>query len=619
MSGEETLKNGVEIIKKFLKNMPSSAGVYRMIDKNGQVLYVGKAKNLPKRVVNYTRPERLEYRLQQMISKTIHMEIIQTETEIEALLLEANLIKKYEPKYNILLKDDKSFPYILIADEHDYPRIMKYRGQQKAKGTYYGPFASAGAVNQALSDLQKAFLLRPCTDSFFKARTRPCMEYQIKRCSAPCVNKISKEQYGELITQAKEFLKGKSRDVQNQMVAKMQAASEMMDYEKATIYRDRIKALNHIQAAQDINASIVSDADVIAMYRLGAACCVQMIFYRNGQHLGSKAYFPKHTNDQSDEDVMAAFILQFYQNHPVVGQLILSHSPKEEESVKEALEILSDRKIDIIAPQKGKKKKLVELALKNAKSSLNQKQIGQAKEAENLAGVARIFGMEKSPKRIEVYDNSHIMGTNEVGAMIVAGEGGFNKKAYRRFNIKGDEAHKGDDYAMMRQVLMRRLVRLKQEFPQYQEFAWPDLIMIDGGAGHLSVVDKVFEELGFKDKITLVCISKGPDRNAGREQFHMAGKDAFTLPVNDPTLYYLQTIRDEVHNFAIGSHRKKRAKSFIKSALDEIPGVGAGRKKLLLLHFGDADSIKQAKLEDLLKVEGINRKVAQAIYDHFHE
>lgn len=614
-----SLKTGIENIKSFLVDMPSSPGVYRMIDEVGGVLYVGKAKNLQKRVTNYTHPERLEYRIQNMIAKTVKMEIITTKTEAEALLLEANLIKKFEPKYNILLRDDKSYPYILIEEDHDFPRISKHRGARKIKGSYYGPFASAGSVNKAIADLQKAFLVRPCNNSFFSNRKTPCMEYQIKRCSAPCVNKISKKEYAVLIDQVKSFLSGKSRAVQEEVLSMMGEASSKMDYEKAAIYRDRIKALNHIQAKQNISSRSVGDADVIGMHMDKGECCIQIFFFRGGQNYGNNYYFPKHTEDASEATILQSFLSQFYgDNNFPPDEIILSHEIEEKDLLEEVLSGIAARKIKIIIPKLGDKKELIKDALRNAENKLAERLLKKIKQQDILEEVAKLFEMKNTPKRIEIYDNSHISGKYEVGAMVVAGVDGFNKKAYRRYNMKDLGLTAGDDYAMMREMLTRRLKRLKQDAPDKMEGVWPDIMLIDGGRGHLTIVSEVMKNLDVADKITYVCISKGPDRNAGREQFHMEGKKSFTLPHNSPVMHYLQVLRDEAHSFAIGSHRNKRSKSIRKSVLDEIEGIGKYRKKLLINHFGSVDDIKGASLSDIKKVKGISGDLAQKIFDFFN-
>jgi len=610
-----SLKNGVAILTERLVNMPTSPGVYRMINNAGDVIYVGKAKNLAKRLTNYTQPQRLEYRIQGMVANISSLEVITTASETEALLLEANLIKKYEPKYNILLKDDKSYPYILLTMDGDFPRIVKHRGQKIQKGKYYGPFPSGGAVNKAIADLQKAFLLRPCTDSFFDARKRPCMEYQIKRCSGPCVAKISKEEYAALVNQASRFLEGRSREIQDELVGLMEASSAKMDYEKAAAYRDRIKALNQIQAKQIIHVDAVKDADVIGIFLESGQCCIQVFFFRGGRNLGNSPFYPKNTDGASQGEILSSFIMQFYSNNPPPNEVILSTNIENAGEVEEALALISGGKVKITVPKAGDKLKLVNEAVKNASGALKQKMLGKAKQETLLAEVTKLFELTAPPKRIEIYDNSHIMGKYEVGAMVVAGPDGFNKKAYRRFNIKGDAFEKGDDYAMLEQVLLRRFSRLKQEHPERVENIWPDLLLIDGGLGQMSVTIRVLKELGLENDIKFACIAKGPDRNAGREQFFMPGRDPFQLPHDSQVLYYLQLLRDEAHRFAIGSHRSKRAKSVSKSILDEIPNIGGKRKKLLLNHFGSADGVRGATIDDLLKVEGINFKTAEVIYN----
>lgn len=611
-----SLKNGVAVILGQLANMPTSPGVYRMINAAGVVIYVGKAKNLVKRLVSYTKPERLEYRIQGMISNIASLEVITTASEIEALLLEANLIKKYEPKYNILLKDDKSYPYILLTQDGDFPRIVKHRGQKVQNGKYYGPFPSGSAVNKAIADLQKAFLLRPCSDSFFAARTRPCMEYQIKRCSGPCVNKISKEEYANLVKQASQFLEGRSREIQEELVGIMERASLNMNYEKAASYRDRIKALNQIQAKQIIHIDALQDADIVGICLESGQCCIQVFFYRSGRNLGNSPFYPKNIEGATQSEVLASFVMQFYSNNPPPHEVIISAGMEGANQIGEALSSIAGYKVKITMPKTGDKLKLVQEAVKNAQSALRQRILGNAKQEILLGEVAKLFSLPVMPKRIEIYDNSHIMGKYEVGAMVVAGPEGFNKKAYRRFNIKGDAFGKGDDYAMMEQVMFRRFSRLKQEHPNRTENIWPDLLLVDGGEGHMSVVLKVLTQLQLEKDIKFVCIAKGPDRNAGREQFFMPGHGPFTLPHDSPLLYYLQLLRDEAHRFAIGSHRNKRAKSVSKSILDEIPNIGGKRKKTLLNHFGSADAIRGATIDDLMKVEGINRKIAEVIYNY---
>lgn len=613
MNDTASLKDGVHAIKIFLKNMPQISGVYQMIDSTGEILYVGKAKNLANRVTNYTRPDRLGYRIQSMISQVRKVEVITTKTEAEALLLEANLIKKHMPKYNILLKDDKSYPYILITKDHKFPRILKHRGAKNIKGDYYGPFASASAVNKSLSDMQKAFLIRPCSDSYFASRERPCIEYQIKRCSAPCVDKISEGGYCQLVKQAKEFLSGKNRKIQQELADKMEQASADMDYEAAAVYRDRIKALNHMQAKQSISIESISDADIIGLARTGSDCCIQVFFFRGGQNFGNKAYFFSKTEDISDSEIITSFLTQFYQSNQPPKEIYLSCEIEDLDIVCEALAQLADGSVAITIPKKGNKKSAIDAAVENAKASLEQKAIEKTRKTEILQKITLLFGLDGIPSRIEVYDNSHIMGKHEIGAMIVAGKDGFIKNAYRKFNIKGEALNKGDDYAMLREVLLRRFGRLKQE-----KNTWPDLVIIDGGAGQLSVAKKVFDELEILDKVKLVCIAKGPDRNAGNEDFYMPDRAMFTLQKDDPVKHYLQVLRDEAHRFAIGSHRIKRSNAVIKSELDSVPNIGAKRKKALLNHFGSAAEVKKATLEELYKVDGVNKVIAKGIYDFFN-
>lgn len=591
--------------------MPTGPGVYRMLGADGEVLYVGKAKNLTKRVTSYTHGRRLTYRLQRMVAQTVAMEIVTTETEAEALLLEANLIKRLKPKYNILLRDDKTFPYILLTD-HVFPRITKHRGSKKQKGAYFGPFASAGDVNETIENLQKIFLLRPCSDSYFASRKRPCLEYQIKRCSAPCVGKISEDDYQHLVDQARAFLSGKSREIQKQLVVEMQQASDEMDYEHAAQIRDRIQALNHIQAKQAINLPSLKDTDVIGLSREDEHCCVQVFFFRAGQNFGNKAYFPIHTADMTDEEILNGFIGQFYQTHFPPGMILTSTKVQGTKAVEEALSSVVNHKVHINVPKQGDKFKVVSTAVQNAKEALLRKVGKLAHQQGQLEKLADLLQLPEVPKRIEVYDNSHISGKHATGAMIVAGEEGFIKNAYRRYNVTSTSLTGGDDYGMLKEVLQRRFTTL-QKCPEDK----PDIMLIDGGKGHLSVASKVFEEFAVTD-IMLVCIAKGPQRNAGREQFFMVGKEPFQLEPNDPVLYYLQILRDEAHRFAIGTHRKKRADAIKGSSLDAIPNIGAIRKKALLHHFGSAKAVEQASVEDIAKVEGISRPLAQKIYDHLH-
>lgn len=614
---EISLQRGAEIIREFAQKLPESPGVYRMLNDGGDVLYVGKAKALKRRVMSYTNINRHPERLKRMVAETAKMEVVNTATEVEALLLESNLIKKLKPRYNILLRDDKSFPYIFIPSTHAFPRVMKHRGAQKAKGEYFGPFASAGAVNQTLNVMQRAFLLRNCTDSYFAQRSRPCLQYHIKRCTAPCVGKVSDEDYAQQVAEARAFLSGKSREVQEKFASEMQKASAAQDYETAAKYRDRIRAMTAIQARQDINVSGIKDADVIGLYRRQGKSCVQVFFFRAGQNFGNRAYFPRHQNEEEDGAILGAFLAQFYESKPVPPEVIVSCIPDDKELLEQALSERLKRKVSVTKPSRGVRKRLMDFVQKNAQQALDRYLLEQASEAKFLAGVAELFDMDEPPKRIEVYDNSHISGTNMVGGMIVAGAEGFRKSAYRKFNIKKAEA--ADDYGMMREVLSRRFTRaLKEEVDKDGE-DWPDLLLIDGGKGQLSAVHEVLEELGIVDDVTLVAIAKGPDRNAGREQFFMVGRKQFQLPVNDPVLHYLQRLRDEAHRFAIGAHRTRRKNDISKSPLDGVPGIGAKRKKALLLHFGSGQAVSTASVEDLQNVDGISKSIAQSIYDYFHE
>lgn len=609
--------SGAQIIKERLKDMPTSPGVYRMLDANGNVLYVGKAKNLKNRVGNYVSPSGLSTRIMLMVSHTRSMEIVTTKTEAEALLLESNLIKKLKPRYNILLRDDKSFPYILLPADHDYPQLTKHRGARTAKGQYFGPFASAGAVNETLATLEKAFLLRSCSDTIFKNRTRPCLQYQIKRCSAPCVGYISKEEYAELLAQAKRFLSGKSREIQEGLAREMEEASVQMDYEGAAELRDRIAALTRVQHEQGVIQGTLEDADLIALVRSGSHSCVQVFFFRGGQNFGNKSYFPSHEQEATDSDIITAFIGQFYTTQPPPRQIIVSHTMDDKTLLEEALTMRADAKVELIHPERGEKKSAIEQALVNARHSLVRHLSEHATHAQMLEKTGELFGMASTPNRVEAYDNSHIAGAHMVGAMICAGPEGFEKKHYRRFNIRRSDTAPGDDYAMLREVLTRRFTRLQKEDPD-RATDWPDLVLIDGGAGQLSAALQVFADLGVSD-LACVAIAKGLDRNAGREWFHMLGREPFQLPVNDPVLHYLQRVRDEVHRFAIGSHRIKRSKAIRESALDQIPGIGVMRKRALLQHFGSSRGVESATLAELSKVEGVDTKTAEKIYNFFRD
>jgi excinuclease ABC subunit C len=612
------LIKGVAAVKKHLKTMPTSSGVYKMLDQENKILYIGKAKNLAKRILSYSHPERLEYRIQTMISYIVKIEVITTKTETDALLLESNLIKKFEPKYNILLKDGKTYPYIFISEDHNFPRITKHRGARKLKGKYYGPFTSAHAVNKSISDLQKSFLLRPCSDNFFSNRTRPCMEYQIKKCSAPCTDKISKSDYAILVKQAQDFLEGKSRGIQEDLVKSMESASACYNYEKAAIYRDRIKALNQIQKKQNINIPSLTDTDIIGLYNLNGNCCIQVLFYRQGQNFGNNYFFLKNTEDKQNSQILNAFICQHYtQSNLPPTEIIASDEVDESKLIEEYFLINHGYKVSIKSPKLGEKKNILNQAVKNAKNSLEQNIIENEKQTALLQKIADLFNMSTPPKRIEIYDNSHISGQYQVGAMVVADENGFNKKHYRRFNIKDRNIKPGDDYAMLTEVLKRRFRKNDQNDFILDKTQWPDLVLIDGGAGHLTTAINVFSQLEILNQFTFVCISKGPDRNAGKEKFHMQDKESFTLDSKDPAMYYLQILRDEAHRFAIGSHRKKRATSTYKSEFDSIANIGPKRKKLLINHFGSVSDVKQATLAELKSVAGINTKIAQIIYDSF--
>lgn len=607
------LANGRAIIKRYLEDMPNTPGVYRMLDAKGIVLYVGKANNLKHRVSSYALSKSLNNRLQRMIEQTASMEIASTRSEAEALLLEANLIKKLSPRYNVLLKDDKSFPYIFFSGDHDYPRISKHRGPKTKKGKYFGPFVSAGAVDETIALLQKAFLIRPCSDNVFKNRTRPCLQYQIKRCSAPCVGKINPDDYGDLVSQAQAFLVGKTRQIQDQLVAEMQALSLKMHYEKARIVRDRIRALTHVQQQHGITHAISGDADVIALARNDKGVCIQLASFRGGRNFGTRSWFPTQTTGHSDSDIFSNFISRYYQNYPPPPSLLVSHLLEESALLEEALRLGCDYKVEIVHPLRGEKRTLIELALTNAKEALKTHLSMRASQREVLEGVQRLFGLEEPPQRIEVYDNSHISGAHAVGAMIVAGQEGFKKGQYRKFNITQSELAPGDDYAMLREVLTRRFKKLQED----ADTKTADLVIIDGGAGQLSVATAVFEELGIQD-IKYIGMAKGPDRNVGREQFFVPGREPFQLPPDNPVLHFLQRLRDEAHRFAIGAHRNKRSSAMRSSELEAIPFIGAMRKKALLHHFGSAKAVAVASQEDIQKVSGISKSMAGIIYRHFH-
>ncbi|CAA7615861.1 excinuclease ABC subunit UvrC [Magnetospirillum sp. SS-4] len=611
------LSAGLAAIEAMLATLPGTPGVYRMLSSGGDVLYVGKAKNLKKRVVAYTRPDRMPLRIQRMIAETRSMEVVTTRTEVEALLLEADLIKTLGPRYNILLKDDKSFPHILVTADHDWPQVLKHRGARTRKGEYFGPFASAGAVNQTLAALQRVFLLRSCSDSVFAARTRPCLLFQIKRCSAPCVDRIGHAEYLALVEGARSFLSGRSQRIQRDLAAAMEAASEAMEYEQAAVLRDRIRALARIQAHQDISAADLEEADVVALHQAGGGVCVQVFFFRAGVNYGNRAYFPVHAQDVEPAEVMAAFLGQFYADKRPPAEILVNVEPAEAAIIARALSEKAGRKVTILTPKRGDRAGLVEHAADNAREALGRRMAESGAQRRLLEGVAAAFGLDAPPERIEVYDNSHIQGSDAVGAMIVAGPDGLMKSAYRKFTIKSGDIAPGDDFAMMREVLTRRFKRAQKEDPDQDRGLWPDLALVDGGQGQLNAALAVLADLGIDD-VMLVGIAKGPDRDAGRERFFLPGRPPLSLPPRDPVLYFLQRLRDEAHRFAIGTHRAKRSKGLTQSLLDEVPGIGARRKKALLHHFGSARAVADAGIADLETVDGISRAMARKIFDHFH-
>ena len=620
-SSGSALQRGITALGAAVKTLPGTPGVYRMLDARGEVLYVGKAKNLKRRVTSYTQVSRLPRRLQRMVAATVGLEVVTTHTEAEALLLEGNLIKRFMPRYNVLLRDDKSFPYILITADHDYAQIAKHRGARNRPGDYFGPFASAGAVNRTVAALEKAFLLRSCSDTVFASRTRPCLMYQIKRCSAPCVGRIDKPAYDELVSEARDFLTGRSHDIQQRLAAAMQAASERMDFESAAVYRDRIRALTQIQSRQDINVRGIEDADVIAAHQDGGQTCIQVFFFRAGRNYGNRAYYPTHDKTLEAGAVLTAFVAQFYDNKPVPALVLLSHRPADAALLAEALSVRAGRKVALTCPQRGDKRKLVEHAQANAREALARRLAESGAQRKLLEGLAGTLGLDAAPERIEVYDNSHTRGAEPYGAMIVAGPEGFARNAYRKFRIRTavpDGARSpGDDYAMMREVLTRRFGRAIKEDPNRGGKDWPDLVMVDGGRGQLSAAREALIELGLED-LPVVAVAKGPQRNAGRERIFLGNRPPLLLQPRDPVLYFIQRLRDEAHRFAIGSHRVGRGKARLKSTLDDVPGIGAKRKKALLHHFGSAQAVARAGLTDLEAVDGISKVVAKRIYDHFH-
>jgi len=630
-----TLAAGRAAIARAVKHAPSRPGVYRMIDAQGEVLYVGKAKNIKKRVTAYTRPTGHDSRIVRMISGTVTMEFVTTKTETEALLLEANLIKRLRPRFNVLLRDDKSFPFILITSDHWAPQILKHRGARTRAGHYYGPFANAGAVNRTINALQRAFLLRSCSDSFFEARTRPCLLYQIKRCSAPCTQEIDFAGYAELVREANEFLSGRSRLVQKEMAVEMDTASAALDFERAAIYRDRLAALSAITSHQGINPRTLEEADVFAVHQAGGYTCVEVFFFRTGQNWGNRAYFPKADRALGTAEVLAAFLAQFYDDKPPPRLVLVSHDFDERALLTAALTTKSGRKVEVGVPQRGERKELVLHALANAREALARKLADTSSQQKLLKALTETFALPREPRRIEVYDNSHIAGSNPVGAMVVAGPEGFRKNQYRKFNIRSQELKAGDDYGMLREVLQRRFKRLLEENPRLTADAalaavlsgepdegddqpWPDLVLIDGGQGQLNAAAETLAAMGVTG-VPLVAIAKGPDRDAGRETFFMPGRAPFKLPPRDPLLYFIERLRDEAHRFAIGSHRTRRKKDIREAGLQEIPGIGPTRKRALLRHFGTLKAIERASLPDLALVPGINAETARKIYEFFHE
>ena len=609
---------GASVIAEAVRTLDGSPGVYRMLNAANEVLYVGKARNLRARVSNYARPTGHSGRIARMISETASMMFLTTRTETEALLLEQNLIKQLKPRYNVLLRDDKSFPNILVTKDHPFPQIRKHRGARTDKGSYYGPFASAGAVNRTLNQLQKVFLLRSCSDAMFSARTRPCLLYQIKRCAAPCVGVVDEAAYAMLVADAERFLQGKTTHVQESLAREMAAASDAMEFERAAALRDRIRALTAVQQSQGINPRGVAEADVIALHMEGGQACVQVFFIRAHQSWGNRDFYPRTGAGADAAEVMQAFVAQFYDDKEPPRLILLSHWVEDEDLLSDLLSQRAGRKVELAVPQRGEKAELVENAARNARESLARRMSESATQARLLEGLAEAFGLDGPPRRIEVYDNSHIQGTDAVGGMVVAGAEGFLKSQYRKFNIRGTDLTPGDDFGMMREVLTRRFERLLKEDPDRQGEAWPDLLLIDGGAGQVSAVVSILQELGVED-VPVVGVAKGIDRDAGKEEFHRPDAPPFALRHNDPVLYFVQRLRDEAHRWAIGAHRARRAKSVGATPLDEIPGIGAARKRALLAHFGSAKAVSRAGLADLRAAPGISEAMAQKIYGFFHE
>ena len=612
------LSQGVAVLQKQIKLLGNKPGIYQMLNDKGEVLYIGKAHNLRKRVTNYTVPDRLTLRIQRMIAETRSLEVTITHTEAEALLLESNLIKKILPRYNILLRDDKSFPYIVITHNHPAPQLLKHRGAKTIPGSYYGPFLSGQAVNSTMMDLQRAFLLRSCSDNIYASRNRPCLLYQIKRCAAPCVQRISNEDYSLLVQQAQNFLSGKTVIIQEQLAKQMQEASAQLDFEAAAGFRDRLQALTQIQARQHIFVEGITEADVLGFYQQAGQSCIQVFLYRGGGNYGSRSYFPSHPAEASADEILSAFVGQFYADKLPPREILLSLSLKDQSLLQEALSSKAGYPVHFSVPKRGGKYKIIEHAEQNARESLQRRQSDVSLQTDMLQKLAARFNLPKVPARIEVYDNSHLMGTHAFGAMIAAGAEGFIKSSYRKFAIRTDDGTMGnDDYGMMRQVMRRRLKHDPSHLGDSNQ-NWPDLMLIDGGKGQIQAVNQVLEELGITS-ICLIGIAKGPDRHAGRERFFLVGQESFTLEPQDPLLYFLQRLRDEAHRFAIGAHRQRRQKQLYKSALDDIPGIGAKRKKLLLLHFGSAREVSRAGVADLQRIPGISQDIAKRVYSYFHD
>ena len=613
-------ENGLDYLKSQVRFLPNKPGVYRMFDAEGASLYVGKAKSLFRRVSSYTQPNRLTNRLLRMVAETKQLEVTVTHSEVEALLLESNLIKQFKPRYNILLKDDKSFPHIMVTADHDFPQLTKHRGKRKKIANYYGPFASANSVNRTLASLSSAFLLRNCSNSIFHSRTRPCLQYQIKRCTAPCVGKVSRSEYQKQVDAVKLFLSGHSDKVQREYAKEMLKASDALEFETAAIWRNRIRALTAIQANQDINLTSLQEADIIAASISGSICCVQVFFVRNATNYGNTAFFPKITSSEDIKSILTAFIGQFYIDKTPANLILTNHLPREIKLLEAALSKQAKVKVKIIRPERGDRRKIMTMALKNAEEAIARKLADTSSQRQLVEEITKLFSLKVSPKRIEIYDNSHIQGAYSVGAMVVATPDGFEKSSYRKFNMKNEgkfAVHDGDDFAMMRQMIYRRFAKALKEDPNRSKLIWPDMLIIDGGIGQLNAVYEVLEELGIDDLIA-IGISKGPDRNSGKEEFHMKGKKSFSLKSDSPAMHYLQRLRDEAHRFAINSHRSKRTKAQFKNPLDNAPGIGAKRKKALLNHFGSARAVTNAGVQDLKAVNGISANIAQQLYDWFH-